>query len=461
MNRRGSDKGLREERAFERSSQKLKRPRTSLHHLPVGKQEEIAWVRRLIFEEFARAISQRKAEGIRDGKILKLILHGAYTSGAWVDDPAGVYFADFEFLVVVSNDRLADVGEFWSDCERKLLFAAADRVHLRTQVRLSIQSLDAINGQIEQGTPYFKDILERGVLLHDTPGHPFSQYGAPRSEDLEADAELHLEEGMALLEEFLGSAKLSIANRWCRKAAFDLHQATERLYNIVLLVFTGYTPHTHNLVQLRRLAEPLDKRLHSVWPSDLKEQRRCFELLRGAYIKARYNRYYRVTDDELRWLQGQVEYFVDLVDEICWERIEGLSRERRAERLSVREPTEQIIANYFAARAMHPGPIVDQRLLPHSKSDIKEAILTALRETDDLETVRKLTEGFVGLADWLLVNDEELAVLEAKERRAVESNMSHASKYRRLANRVAANTIVLGAELGRAMQRTSRATDRM
>ena len=41
-----------------------------------------------------------------------------------------------------------------------------------------------------------------------------------------------------------------------------------------------------------------------------------------------------------------------------------------------------------------------------------------------------------------------------------EPNMSHLAKYKRLANRVTANTIVLGAELERAMQRVSRATDR-
>ncbi|MDZ4067306.1 MAG: HEPN domain-containing protein [Tabrizicola sp.] len=392
---------------------------------------------------------------------MKIILHGPYASGAWFDDPAGAYFADYEFLVVVSSDKLADVGEFWSECERKLLFAAADRVHLRTYARLTVHSFDAVNKQIDQGSSYFRDIIDNGVVLHDTAEHPFPETGSAQPIDVEADADLHLEEGMALLDEFLGSAKLSFANGWYRKAAFDLHQATERLYNIVLLVFTGYTPHTHNLVQLRRLAEPLDERLVSAWPSDAKEHRRCFELLRGAYIRARYNRYYRVTADELRWLLGQVEYLVDLVDEICWERIEGLSRERMAGTARSSGHTQQVIAKYYAARAAHPGPITDQRLLPYSKSEIKDAILATLRETNDLEAVRKLTEGFMGLAEWLLVNEEELSVLKATEQPALERSASNIAGYNRLANRVAANTIVLGAELERATRRTSRSADRL
>ena len=53
---------------------------------------------------------------------MKLLLHGPYASGAWVDDPGGRYFADYDLLVLVSSERLADVGEFWLECERSLLF---------------------------------------------------------------------------------------------------------------------------------------------------------------------------------------------------------------------------------------------------------------------------------------------------------------------------------------------------
>jgi len=461
MNRRASDRALREERALDRPGGKRKSPRKSLRHLPEGKRTEIAWIKDLIFAEFAEAISGRRADGVRDGKILKIILYGPYASGAWFDDPAGAYFADYEFLVVVSSDRLADVGEFWSECERKLLFAAADRVHLRTYARLTVHSFDAVNNQVDQGSSYFRDIIDNGVVLHDTAGCPFPDYDPARSIDPEADADLHLEEGMALVDEFLGSAKLSVANGWHRKAAFDLHQATERLYNIVLLVFTGYTPHTHNLVQLRRLAEPLDQRLSLVWPSEAKEHRRCFELLRGAYIKSRYNRHYRVTGDELHWLLDQIEHLADLVEVICSERIKDLVRGSRAETVNPRERAQRIVADYRAATAGQTGPIMDQRLLPHSSIEIKEAILVALRETHDLEDIRRLTEEFIGLADWLLVNEHERSILISNgtnERpgqgagKVTEGGVSRSLGYKRLTDRVAANRICLGAELQRAVR---------
>jgi uncharacterized protein len=325
MNSRGSNLGLREERALAASGRRKKQFKTSLSHLPKAKRAEILWVKKLIFAEFEEAIAGRRAPEVRDGIILKLVLHGPHASGGWVDDPAGRYFADYDFLVLVSSDRLADVGEFWLECEKKLLFASVNGESLRTPVRLTILSFERFSDQIHQGNRYFQNIMEEGVVLHDADPTSWPDRNAVAAHDLVAEAEIHLEEGLALVAEFLGSAKLSAANGWFRKAAFDLHQATERLYNIVLLVLVGRTPHTHNIVDLRKLAESASEQLRAVWPTETKEDRRCFELLRAAYNKSRYNRHYRVAGSEAAWMIEHVEYLSDLVSEVCDARIDRLN----------------------------------------------------------------------------------------------------------------------------------------
>lgn len=471
MNSRGSNLGLREERTLRGADGKRKQPRTSLDHLPEAKKAEILWVKNLIFEEFAAAIDGRRADDVRDGKILRLILHGPYATGAWVDDPAGIYFADYEMLAVVSSDRLADVGEFWLECERKLLFATTNREHLRTPVRLTVQSLAWINRQVEQGDRYFQRVLDEGVVLHDTLGLLRPEHVTAPNGDVAAEATFHLEEGLALVDEFLGSAKLSFAKGWRRKAAFDLHQATERLYNIVLLVLVGRTPHTHNIVQLRRLAEGSTDRLSDVWPAETKEDRRCFELLRSAYNKARYNRHYRVSEGELRWMLDQVEYLYDLTEEVCDGWIAGqesaldaqaatppsaelrpLGRRARAA-AEDRAARKRIVADYQDALSAHPEPIADAERLPHPKNAIKAALLAELGEADSLEATRGLTEDFLSLAKWLLLTEDDRSLLEAR-RSALgadvvlgEREVEHNRDYARLANRVSANTIILGAEM--------------
>ncbi len=85
-------------------------------------------------------------------------------------------------------------------------------------------------------------------------------------------------------------------------------------------------PKSHNLVRLRSLAEPLDERLMAVWPAETKFERRAFELLRAAYVKARYSRHFKISAEELAWLQERIGKLEGLVREICQARIDELQR---------------------------------------------------------------------------------------------------------------------------------------
>jgi hypothetical protein len=72
-------------------------------------------------------------------------------------------------------------------------------------------------------------------------------------------------------------------------------------------------------------AEDIEPRLKDVWPRESKFERRCYELLREAYVKARYSRHYRITAEQLEWLSGRVEVLQRTVRELCEERISTLA----------------------------------------------------------------------------------------------------------------------------------------
>lgn len=77
-------------------------------------------------------------------------------------------------------------------------------------------------------------------------------------------------------------------------------------------------------MRLRNLAEPLDERLRSIWPTDSKFEKRSFELLRAAYIKARYSKHYKITPEELTWLADRVSLLRAAVQSICKDQISRL-----------------------------------------------------------------------------------------------------------------------------------------
>src|SRR5690606_17263664 len=97
-------------------------------------------------------------------------------------------------------------------------------------------------------------------------------------------------------------------------------------YHTLFLVRTLYSPKTHNLNRLRTLGQDMEPRLRDIWPLETKFQKRCYELIRAAYVKARYSRHYRITEEELAWIEERVSHLRDLIREVSLARIEELNR---------------------------------------------------------------------------------------------------------------------------------------
>jgi predicted nucleotidyltransferase/HEPN domain-containing protein len=302
----------------------MKRP---LRKLPLAKQRELDAAVGIIQDGFAKAIATRRADRLKNGRILKIILFGSYARGDWVHDPVGRYFSDFDLLVVVDHEDLTDF-EFWEDVEKRLM-AELSAGAMRTPVSLIVHSLDDVNWKLEHGRGFFIDIARDGVVLQDTPGVAFSEpQPLPPSTALEEATE-HFEEWQGAATRLLKLARISAEEgmqdeEWRKNAAFNLHQAAETIYQGLLLVLTLYSPKSHNLIRLRNMAEPLEPRLREVWPHDTKFQKRCFELLRAAYVKARYSRHYRITDEELAYLTERIEVLRQAVAEASERRIAEL-----------------------------------------------------------------------------------------------------------------------------------------
>jgi predicted nucleotidyltransferase/HEPN domain-containing protein len=306
-------------RPRDKSSMKM-----SLDHLPAGKRRELDFVVEILTEEFAKAIATRKAAGVKDGQLLHIVLFGSYARGDWVEDPVGRYFSDYDLLVVVSNDKLTDVLEFWEGAEKRLLAELSSGQRLRTPVNFIVHSLADVNEQLARGRYFFVDIVRDGIALMEVPGQAFVEPQPLAPATALEEARGYFEDFGQSAHEFIETAQFAQQKAYTKKAAFLLHQAAEHLYNGLLLVLTLYTPKSHNLVRLRALAEPLDVRLAKVWPTETKFQKRCFELLRAAYVKARYSRQYKVTAEELGWMQTRIEQLQALVREICEARIATL-----------------------------------------------------------------------------------------------------------------------------------------
>src|SRR3546814_11942565 len=104
-----------------------------------------------------------------------------------------------------------------------------------------------------------------------------------------------------------------------------------------------YSPKTHNLNRLRDLAEELEPSLKDVWPRETRFEKRCYALLRDAYVKARYSRSYHISQEQLDWIAQRVALLQSRVREACEMRIENLPK--AAQEIG-REPCRERVCQY-------------------------------------------------------------------------------------------------------------------
>ena len=306
--------------------------KTGLDHLPPAKQRELERVVRILFEEFADATAIATSEWKKQARILKVILYGSYARGGWVDEPhtAKGYQSDFDLLIIVNDKRLTDRVEYWAKAEERLNRELAITKTLKTPVNFIVHTLHEVNDGLAHGRFFFMDVARDGIAIYQSEDSELAEPKPKTPDQALAMAREYFEEWLPSAEQFVIQGKEAAARGWGKKAAFELHQATERLYHCVLLVVTFYTPHVHNIGFLRTQAERLDRRLTYVWPTDTRKDRAMFEKLKDAYVKARYSKHYRISADELAWLSGCVEELGRVVQEVCLERIQMLERSAAA-----------------------------------------------------------------------------------------------------------------------------------
>ena len=299
--------------------------RTDIDHLPEAQRAELERVQDVLMAEFAEATSRATSAHRRNGKIYKIILFGSYARDDWVDEPENGYQSDYDLLVIVSHGDLTDIAHYWYVAEDKILRdAAIDR-----PVNIIVHSLEEVNQGLTRGEYFWVDIARDGIVLYDLPCHPLATPRPLTAADAHRMAEEYFKDWLAKVDSALKGAQFYLEQKEFKDAAFTLHQATERAYICFLLVRTLYFPRSHNIKFLRSLSEDSEPKLIAAWPRDARINRRRFELLKRAYVEARYSSNYRIDTDDLDAVLASVRSLRDIVAEVSRDRLADL--ETRAE----------------------------------------------------------------------------------------------------------------------------------
>jgi HEPN domain-containing protein/predicted nucleotidyltransferase len=255
-----------------------------------------------------------------------IILFGSHARGDWVEDKyeedhiTYEYRSDYDILIVTAG----------KDSERDVTYDNALKEALQpgqdgTRINYIVHTIQHVNQMLAERRFFFMDIQKEGYVLYDSGRYTLAR--PPR--ELPPDvmlrhAEEYFEEWMESADGFMAGAEFHKSQNRPKIAAFELHQAAERYITCLLLVHTGYRPKEHDMENLIGQAAGFDPRFGLIFSNNTKEEKHLFDLLRRAYVDARYSKSYRINDEELNVIGERVGALKMVTLSVCKKRIEEL-----------------------------------------------------------------------------------------------------------------------------------------
>ena len=283
--------------------------KNSIDFLPERKQRDLHELAALIRDE------------VKD--VVMIILYGSYAANTYVerDDRRAygvrtIYMSDYDLLVVTKR-RL---GERESTVEARIRerFAAGKNDENLPRPQIINESISKLNDALTMGRYFYVEIVAKGIMLYDSGECQLATPGELDYAEIKKMAEEYYGDKFSDGLDFFKGANFYYQEENYHMTAFMLHQATESFLKTIPLVYILYGYKEHDLQFLIEKCKPYTLELAKVFPCDTDEEKRLFDLLRRAYLEARYNKKnFIVTKADIDALVPKIELLRDIVEKGC------------------------------------------------------------------------------------------------------------------------------------------------
>jgi HEPN domain-containing protein len=280
---------------------------TSLAHLTPVQRQELETAKRIIIQ------------AIRPEKIILFGIFSVEADARSFSQSLPPEIGAFDLLVVTG------MGDRHSDYE--LQDVIENRCRDQVAVTALVHDIGYVNRRITEGQYFFTQIRREAILLYDAGRTPLSIAAECDLVQVRQTAERDFDRWRRQSRAFFRSAEFNLgAGEW-KVVLFMLHQATEQIYQAILLAFMGYKPTTHNLDKLRRYTNRFSVELAWLFPRNSDEEDRLFRLLLSGYVDARYKEDFVVEEEDARLLTGRVGQLLEIAERVCGNRLLSLSKQ--------------------------------------------------------------------------------------------------------------------------------------
>ena len=287
--------------------------KNSIDFLPERKQRDLRELAALIRDE------------VKD--VVMIILYGSYAANTYVERDERrdygvrtIYMSDYDLLVVTKR-RL---GERESTVEARVRerFAAGKNDENLPRPQIINESISKLNDALTMGRYFYVEIVAKGIMLYDSGECQLATPGELDYAEIKKMAEEYYDDKFSDGLDFFKGANFYYQEENYHMTAFMLHQATESFLKTIPLVYILYGYKEHDLQFLIEKCKPYTLDLAKVFPCDTNEEKRLFDLLRRAYLEARYNKKnFIVTKADIDALVPKIEQLCGIVEKVCKTRL--------------------------------------------------------------------------------------------------------------------------------------------
>lgn len=286
----------------------------SIKRLPKRTQEELAVLQELILKYLSN--------------VRMIILYGSYARKNYVLWEEGWEFgarytfqSDLDILVICNTTNPNKVEE---KARRFVIPRYEERMAGKRHPappQIIVENTGAINRAMTKSHHFYYEIISEGILLYDDGKFKLGKPEKLHYKELKLYAEQEYPECFHMGERFLKLGRIEQEEKEYKSSSFQLHQACERFFKAFLIAYSLLRPKHHLLQILGAMAKNRSREFVNIFPINTPEEKEAYDKLCRAYIEARYNRQFTVSQEQCEYMLACTEILRDVTARECATRI--------------------------------------------------------------------------------------------------------------------------------------------
>jgi HEPN domain-containing protein len=181
--------------------------------------------------------------------------------------------------------------------------------------------INEVYKHLRGGHIFYTAVCTDGLLVYDNKRLPLPEKAIIDITGIKVKARNIFNDAFNNAKSYLDGAEYFATTNQYKQAAFLLHQATEHALRALLTSLTALTTYGHNLKSLIRHSCFCAPNLDAIFPKNTDEEKESFNLLNAAYVAARYNPNYDISQDQVMLLLDRVNSILTQTEQVFEERL--------------------------------------------------------------------------------------------------------------------------------------------